>query len=185
MFHRFLGRDHAPPPPDQPTVVEGETATVRRIVARLDEMPLEQARLLASAAYTLARAANADLHISEAELALMEKLLQERSGIDEPTAVIIVEMAKLQTLTLDGGEDYSVTREFRELSTHDQRVALLRACFAVGAANDDISAEENAVVNEIAKELQLDEAEIIEIRTEFRDRLSVVKAQQRLLGGEA
>jgi hypothetical protein len=94
-------------------------------------------------------------------------------------------MAKLQTLTVGGIEDYSVTREFARLATHDQKLDVLRACFAIGAVSDDISAEENAVVNEIAKELQLDEAEIIEIRTEFRDRLSVVKAQQRLLGGEA
>ena len=32
----------------------GETATVRRIVSKLEAMPPEQARLIASAAYTLA-----------------------------------------------------------------------------------------------------------------------------------
>ena len=56
----------------------GETATVRRIVAKLEAMPPEQARLIASAAYTLARAANADLDISDEETAAIERELQAR-----------------------------------------------------------------------------------------------------------
>ena len=54
----------------------GDTATVRRIVAKLEEMPPERARLIASAAYTLARAANADLDISDDETAAIERELQ-------------------------------------------------------------------------------------------------------------
>ena len=38
----------------------GETETVRRIVGRLEALPPERARLVASAAYILARAAHAD-----------------------------------------------------------------------------------------------------------------------------
>ena len=65
----------APPPSSDPT---GDTATVRRIVAKLEAMPPEQARLIASAAYTLARAANADLDISDEETAAIERELQAR-----------------------------------------------------------------------------------------------------------
>ena len=60
---------------DRPTSL-GDTATVRRIVAKLEAMPPEQARLIASAAYTLARAANADLDISDEETAAIERELQ-------------------------------------------------------------------------------------------------------------
>jgi uncharacterized tellurite resistance protein B-like protein len=167
---------------DPGAVAAGETATVRRIVGRLASMPPERARLLAAAAYTLARAAHADLHIDDDETRLMEQILQEHGEIDEATAVIVVEMAKLQTLTVGGIEDYSVTREFARLATHDQKLDVLRACFAIGAVSDDISAEENAVANQIAKELQLDTGEINAVRSEFHDRLSVVRAQRRLLG---
>ena len=51
----------------------GDTQTVRRIVARLERMPADQARLVASAAYTLARAAHADLEISDDETAVIER----------------------------------------------------------------------------------------------------------------
>jgi uncharacterized tellurite resistance protein B-like protein len=158
----------------------GDTATVRRIVGRLEAMPPEQARLVASAAYTLARAANADLHISDEETRLMESLLQDRNALDEATAVIVVEMAKLQARSVGGSEDYSVTREFNKLATHDQRLEILRACYAVGAVSGSISAEENAVVNQISNELDLDAEEVAAVRSEFHDRLSVVQMLRRM-----
>src|SRR6476619_146122 len=107
MFDRFFK-----PKSDSPetTVVErpapvvhdpsGDTATVRRIVAKLEAMPPEQARLIASAAYILARAANADLVITDEETAVMEKALQASGALDEATAVLVVEMAKLQANTV-------------------------------------------------------------------------------------
>src|SRR6185436_8242905 len=101
MFDRFLKTKPAPVPAGAPAAAPapsatGDTATVRRIVAKLEAMPPEQARLLASAAYTLARAANADLNISDEETAAIERELQARGTIDEATAVLVTEMAKLQ-----------------------------------------------------------------------------------------
>jgi tellurite resistance protein len=160
----------------------GETATVRRIVARLEEMPPERARLVASAAYTLARAAHADLDISAEETAVMERELQAHGELDEPTAVLVTEMAKLQANTVGGAEDYSVTREFANLASEQQRTDVLRACFAVGAASGSISAEESATLNEIASELRLETAVIASIRAEFRERLSSVREVRRLAG---
>jgi uncharacterized membrane protein YebE (DUF533 family) len=161
----------------------GETATVRRIVARLEQMPPERARLAASAAYTLARAAQADLDISDEETAVIERELQAPGALDEPTAVLVTEMAKLQARTVGGTEDYVVTREFAALATEEQKIRVLRACFAVAAANETISAEESAEVNQIAKELGLEPATVNAIRAEFHERLSSVQAVRRLAGG--
>lgn len=160
----------------------GETATVRRIVARLEQMPPEQARLVASAAYTLARAAHADLHISDEETAVIERELQAHGAIDEPTAVLVTEMAKLQAKTVGGTEDYVVTREFAAIATEQLRADVLRACFAVGAASGSISAEESAAVNQIAKELNLDTGLVSTIRAEFHERLSAVQEVRRVAG---
>jgi len=164
------------------SAASGETATVRRIVARLEAMPAEQARLVASAAYTLARAAQADLDISAEEVAVIEHELQAHEALDEATAVLVTEMAKLQAKTVGGAEDYSVTREFTNLATEQQRIDVLRACFAVGAASGSISAEESATLNQIAHELKLDTAVISAIRAEFHDRLSSVREVRRLAG---
>jgi uncharacterized membrane protein YebE (DUF533 family) len=161
-------------------VAAGETATVRRIVARLEQLPTDQARLVASAAYTLARAAQADLDISDEEKAVIEQELQGPGVIDEPTAVLVTEMAKLQALTVGGTEDYVVTRELAALATDEQKVRVLRACFAVGAANGMISAEESAVINQIGKELGLDAATVNKVREEFHERLSSVQAIRKI-----
>jgi tellurite resistance protein len=161
-------------------VAAGETATVRRIVARLEQLPTDQARLVAAAGYTLARAAQADLDISDEETAVIEQELQGPGIIDEPTAVLVTEMAKLQALTVGGTEDYVVTRELAALATDEQKVRVLRACFAVGAANGTISAEESAVINQIGKELGLDAATVNKVREEFHDRLSSVQAIRKI-----
>ena len=190
MFDRFFK-----PKSDTPetTVVErpaptvpdpaGDTATVRRIVAKLESMPPEQARLIASAAYTLARAANADLDISDEETAAIERELQSSEAIDEATAVLVTEMAKLQAKTVGGTEDYVVTREFKKLADDAQRVAIVRACFAVMAANGTISAEETGTINEIADELDIDADVLRSIRAEYHEKFSSVQQVRRVSGG--
>ena len=188
MFRRFLGLDRqttdprlpagdaAPPLPDS----AAETATVRRIVARLEALPPDEARYLASFAYVMSRAAEADLDISDAETKTMERYVVELGGVDEAQAVLVVQMAKLQARTQGQTEDYSVTREFAELATEEQKLALLRCCFAVGAADDSISAVEASVVNEIARELDVSREQLNAVREEFHDRLSAIQAMRRM-----
>lgn len=190
MFRRIFGpgpeheqaADRAEAALTAASTTAGDTATVRRIVARLEEMPAERARLVASAAYTLARAAHADLDISAEETAVMERELQAHQVLDEPTAVLVTEMAKLQARTVGGTEDYVVTREFTGLASVEQRMDVLRACFAVGAASGTISAEEAATLNQIASELKLDPDVVSAIRSEFHERLSSVREVRRLAG---
>jgi len=130
MFDRFL--KSKPQPTAEPTpaastsataTAAGDTATVRRIVAKLEALPPDQARLLAAAAYTLARAANADLQISDEETAAIERELMARGVVDEATAVLVTEMAKLQAKTVGGTEDYVVTREFKAISTPELAIS--------------------------------------------------------------
>ena len=191
MFDRFLRSkpvtqaaptSAAPAAPTGPTTA-GDTATVRRIVAKLEAMPPEQARLLAAAGYTLARAANADLEISEDETTAIERELQEGEHIDEPTAVMVTEMAKLQAKTVGGTEDYVVTREFKSISTPELRLRVMRACFAIAAANGSISAEETSVLNQIAEELDIDDAALNAIRADYHEQLSAVQTLRRMTAG--
>jgi tellurite resistance protein len=191
MFRRIFGpgpqheaaADQAQASLDAASTTAGETATVRRIVARLEQLPTDQARFVASAAYTLARAAQADLEISPEETAVIERELQAHEALDEPTAVLVTEMAKLQARTVGGTEDYVVTREFAALANEAQRTDVLRACFAVGAASGSISAEETAVLNQIANELALDTDVVNSIRGEFHERLSAVQTVRRIAEG--
>jgi uncharacterized tellurite resistance protein B-like protein len=173
---RFLRAGGAP----DDRSVAGETATVRRIVARLEALPPERARFLAGFAYVMSRAAEADFDISDAETRAMEKYVVDLGGIDEAQAVLVVQMAKLQARTQGQTEDFVVTREFAELATEEQKLALLRCCFAVSAADESISAVEASVVNEIARELDVSREQLNAVREEFHDRISAIQALRQL-----
>jgi tellurite resistance protein len=188
MFRRFLGLDRARPDTRLPVGETAEplpdsaaeTATARRIVARLEALPPAEARFLACFAYVMSRAANADLDITADETALMEQFAVQYGGLDTAQAVLVVEMAKIQARVNGGTEDFVVTREFRSISTPAQRLALLRCCFAVGAVDGTISAPEAGTINEIARELDLEPADINAVRSEFHEQLSAVQAVQAL-----
>ena len=188
FFHKLFGppAGQAAPTPD-PTPAAApdtaaETATVRKIVAKLESLPPERARLIASAAYILARAAESDLAISDDETAFMERILTERGGMSEAEAVIVVEIAKQQARLFGSTEDYLVTREFLRLATPAERLAILRGCFLVTAADESIVASESATLNQIASELQVPAEDLAALRTEFGDRLSVVQAMRAARG---
>jgi uncharacterized tellurite resistance protein B-like protein len=153
-----------------------DTATVRRIAAQLDALPPEEARFLAAFAYVLARIARADLEISAEESATMTRLVRESSALGEAQALLVVQIAKTQVAALGGTENYLVTRQFRELSTREQRIGLLRCLFAVAAADASISHLENTEITAIGLELGFSREEIAALRAGWREHLSVLQA---------
>ena len=191
LFRRFLRPDRPEPDEDgawrsigetAPEGTAAETATVRRIVARLEAMPREQAHYLAAFAYVMSRAAHADLHVSDEEMALMERFIAEIGNLDQAQAVLVVEMAHLQALLHGATEDYLVTREFGRIATPDQKLALLRCCFAIAAESGSISSEEAAVINQVARELHVERGSLNEVREEFVERFSAIQQMRRLQG---
>ncbi len=177
-LRRFLPR-----PPDAarapgPRVEAGDTETVRRIAGQLDALPIDRARFLAAFAYILTRAAAADMDISASESRAIEGLVAEHGKLPEAQAVLVAQIAKNQSLLAGATEDYLVTRQFRELSTDDDRLALLRCCYLVGAADDTITAEESDTLQQIAKELDIDRVAVNAVRNEFAPKLA---AMQRML----
>jgi uncharacterized tellurite resistance protein B-like protein len=109
----------------------------------------------------------------------MERFSVEHGGLDDAQAVLVVQMAKLQARVNGGTEDFVVTREFRSISTPAQRLDLLRCCFAIGAADGTISASEAGTINEIARELDIEPAEVNAVRADFHEQLSAVQALRR------
>ncbi len=168
-LRRLLGLDAAAEP-------DRDTETVARIAAELDELPREEARFLAAFAYVLARVASADLEISAEESAEMVLRVKETSELSEAQATLVVTIARTQALTLGGTENYIVTRQFKDLSTRAQRVALLRCLFGVAAADESISSVENAEITAIGTELGFTREEIAGVRAAFREMLSVLKS---------
>jgi uncharacterized tellurite resistance protein B-like protein len=157
-----------------------DTETVRRIAGQLEQLPLDRARFLAAFAYILTRAAAADLEIADAEAREIEQLVAEHASLPEAQAVLVAQMARHQALLYGGTEDYLVTRQFKELSTDAERLALLRCCYLVSAADDEISLAESDTLQDIAGELDVDRDAVKALREEFASKLSTIKALQRL-----
>jgi len=169
---KFLGLDHQH---SSRASTSAETETVRKIVQQLDQLPEDQARYIAAFAYLLSRAARADLHVTADETAVMERIVMKEGGLSEELAPIVVQMAKTQNQLFGSTEDYLVTREFERIATQEQKLSLLLCLFAVAAADENITSEEDNVVKQIASELKLSHADYIAARLRFRDQLAVLK----------
>jgi uncharacterized tellurite resistance protein B-like protein len=153
----------------------GETDTVRKIVQKLDSLPEDQARYIAAFAYLLSRVARADLHVSPEETAAMEGIVVTQGGLPEELAPVVVQMAKSQNQLFGGTENWLVTREFERIATREQKLAVLDCLFAVAAADNDITSEEDYVVKQISEELKLCHSDYIAARLKFKEYLAVLK----------
>ncbi|HKT78791.1 MAG TPA: TerB family tellurite resistance protein [Vicinamibacterales bacterium] len=130
-----------------------DTQTVLRIVKELDRLEPQRARFLAAFAYVLSRVANADEGISDVETEAMIDIVEHKGRIPRPQAALVVEIAKHQNQLFGGTEDYLVTREFKAISTEEERRELLDCLFVVSAADSGISHVENVRMQQIASEL--------------------------------
>jgi uncharacterized tellurite resistance protein B-like protein len=166
---RFLGLSDSSERED----ASDDTETVRRIVAELERLDPAQARYVAGFAYVLSRAAAADLRISDEETEKMVEILQRLGHLSEEQAVLVVAIAKSRSRLFGGTEDFLVTRQFREISTADQRRELLDCLFAVSAADNSVSSAEEAQIRQIASELGFEHQDYIQARMAYASHRSV------------
>ena len=146
-------------------------------------MPPDQARLIASAAYTLARAANADLDISDDETAAIEHELQVDEALDEATAVLVTEMAKLQAKTVGGTEDYVVTREFKALADEQQRLVSCGLLRGRGGQRHDLGRGDSGRSTRSPRSSTSTTRPSTAIRADFHEQFSAVQQVRRIAGG--
>ncbi len=190
LFRRVLNLD-APDPaglpihPDTPLpdAGVGQTESVRAIAGRLTALPPTRARFVAAFGYLLGRAANATQDVSDAERTEMGRLIADVGGLDDETAHLVVDLAGTLAGEFGATEDFLVTREFKAISTLDERERLLRCCFVVMAADDEIDATESWLANRLAEELDVERPDLNAIRAEFHDHLSGVRELRRLAAG--
>jgi uncharacterized tellurite resistance protein B-like protein len=166
---------HAPLPDLSAESLQGETSSVRMIAAALNGLPPARARFVAAFAYLLGRAAYANMEVSDAERAEMTHI-GEVAGLDAETTKLVMDLSATLSTEFGATEDFLVTREFKAISTMEERHRLLRACFLVMAADDEIDANEAWLVNRVAEELDVERADLNRIREEFYERLASVKA---------
>ena len=169
---RFLGLGGE----ERKTSSESETATVRKIAGQLERLDPETAKYLAAFAYVLARVAHADLSIDSDETDAMERIVTQVADLAPEEASLVVEIAKSQTRLLGGTENYVVTRQFRKISTREQRGKLLECLYAVAASDGSITGPESGEIVAIAEELGFTRPEANALRAAYREKLSELQS---------
>jgi uncharacterized tellurite resistance protein B-like protein len=157
----------------------GGSGAVRRIATELAALPPAQARYLAAFAYLLGRVAHADQQVSDGETARMEELVRGTGAVSAEQATLVVEIAKAQNRLFGHVENFLVTREVREVANDEQRRALLDCLFAVSAAEDGISGEEEAQVRQIASEIGFSHPEYVAARAAWSQHRNVLRGLRR------
>ena len=161
--------------PKQQQRASGDSGTLRKISRAINELSAERAKFIAAFAFILGRVANADLEISDEEVAEMERIVERVGGLPEEQAVLVVQIAKAQHMLFGSTENFVVTQEFNRIANRLQKQALLHCLFAVSSSDQSISVQEDNEIRAITRELRLDHADFIAARSIYREHLSVLK----------
>src|ERR671913_574955 len=148
-----------------------EFAPLRETLDALDHLEPDRARYLAGFAYLLGRVAHADQHVSAEETGAMEALVQEQGGLSQQQAMLVVQLAKTNNLLFGGTANFLVAREFSEVATYDQKLALMRCLFEVSATDEAISHAEEGEIHRIANELRINPPDLVALRVAHRRHL--------------
>jgi uncharacterized tellurite resistance protein B-like protein len=151
----WLGVDRAEP---------REVAPLRETLEALDHLEPARARHLAAFAYLLGRVAHADQHVSAEETRAMETLVRDHGQLSQEQAMLVVQLAKTSNLMFGGTANFLVAREFSELATYADKLALMRCLFAVSATDALISTAEESEIHRIARELRIEQPDLIALR---------------------
>lgn len=145
------------------------------VADRLTGLPRDRALRVAAFAAVLVRAARADLRVSPEENARMVAIVTELGGLSEEDARLVVEMAANDALARGASREYLATRELRRLATAEERRRLLHCLFAVCAADDSITLEEEREVRQVASELGFELEDFTKARSAFREQREVLR----------
>ena len=146
-------------------------APLRETLDALDHLEPDRARFLAAFAYLLGRVAHADQHVSAEETQAMEGLVRDQGALTQEQAMVVVQLAKTSNLLFGGSANYLVARQFADLATYEERMALMRCLFAIAATDDAISMAEEGEIHKIAKELRIEQTDLVSLRLSHRRHL--------------
>jgi uncharacterized tellurite resistance protein B-like protein len=172
---KLLGWTEADSPPPQ------RLATT--IHTRLGNLSAERAEFVAAFAGLLIRIAYVDRSVSEAERAVLAPLLAANAGLPATEAETVVEIVTHAATTLGGISYASLTRAFNAIATDAEKERLVDCLYAVATAEGSISIVEDDEVHAVARALLLSHAQLIAVRSRYKDQLEVIQAARQARGG--
>ena len=166
-FWEWLGIGEAPAAREAEGVDQ-----VEKVLAGLES---GRARYVACFAYILTRSARADHDVTDSEGREMARIVAGQGGISPEQAAAVIAVARSQGLRSGGTEDFIVTREFNQVASREQKLALLDALFSVSAVDRSILTVEDNEIRRVANELNLEHSDYIAVRARHRAHLAVIR----------
>jgi uncharacterized tellurite resistance protein B-like protein len=146
----------------------------------LDHLEPERARYLAAFAYLLGRVAHADQHVTPEETGAMEAHVMEEGQLSREQATLVVELAKRSNLLFGGTANFLVAREFGDVASYEEKLALMRCLFAVSATDEAISTSEESEIHRVARELRIQHEDMTMLRVQYRRLLPGMRSDPQL-----
>lgn len=153
-----------------------EPASLIELGTHLEALPPEESRFVAAFAYILARIAGVDLHTDDVELAEIARHLEDFGQIAPSQAQILADTAVRIADDHSASDDHLVARAFRDMAETPERIRLLRCLYAVAAADETISTQEDNEIFEVAAEIGVAREQVVALRSEFKQYLGSMKA---------
>ncbi len=132
-------------------------------------------KLITGFAGLLGKVAYADMEISDVEIDRIRSVLKKKLDLKPHQVEPIIKLLGEHKARLFSVEDYIYIRLLDAVFDHDEKIDLLRALFTVAAADESVSAEEDAALWTVAKGLKLSHRDFVKIRVEFKEHLDVLK----------
>ena len=145
----------------------------------LDRLPAERAEFVAAFAGLLARVANADMEVSDAERKAMRRVITKNVGLSPAESEAVADTVVHHASAL-GGIDYaSLTNTFNELGSEADKERLIDCLYAVATADDTVSVVEDEAVRQVARALLLTHSQFVDIRSRYKEQLEVIQALRK------
>jgi uncharacterized tellurite resistance protein B-like protein len=146
------------------------------VQAILKDCSENDVKLITGFAGLLGKVAYADMEISEVEIERMRSVLGGLKHLSSQQVNLIIELLGRHSVNLFSIEDYIYIRLINDVLDKPGKLGLLKALFKVAAADESVSAEEDAALWTVAKGLMLSHREFISVRAEFAGQLDVLKS---------
>ncbi len=116
-------------------------------------IPSDEAHILALAGGLLARVAQLDHTVTDAEHTRMVEALQSGWGISHERAALVAEVALAESV--DDLDYFQLTKEFADTAPVDERIRFLDALFAVATADGNLTSELSDEISRITASINL------------------------------
>jgi uncharacterized tellurite resistance protein B-like protein len=137
--------------------------------------PVDEIKLVAGWAGLLGRVANADMELSDEEIARIREILEKNHGLGGTLVSEVTDLLAGNRVELLSVEDHFYARMINDVAGREEKLALIESLFQVAAADDIVRQNEDATIRMISRSLFLSHDEFIEVRRKFRDKLAVLK----------